>query len=519
MMGSKASQLLQKILHPVESFLQNNMDMKECSVDETQDKAQLNIFNSENEDRTSSSIFSLVINDPRISSGKAEDQTSTGIQDSTLGPVSSQCFRDGESMNLWHAANGIDPPVEESVLCTEKHSQRMAFYCLNDQSRSMLNEPFKEPCSRVCPVLLLNNNHRKNSIVRWSIILPLSWVKTFWIPLVSLGGRAVGLREKHWIACEVGLPYFPSDFPGCNAYSCFMENEAADSVRNAELRPPSVRPLCVPASPPWDVVYHTFNKKNIIGSDNQMFPNTLSSKNMNNLATNYLEDSHRAPCCKDVSFDGLVPRSSRLLARFLSGINNCQLHLFPSMPERTSCMYKIMKDKDISNQGLEENILLNYNHKLCFIRILLHAYKDGVFEDGAVVCAPNLSDFAFMTSRSDNKFELQIQDTLLRSYFVQPSSGKWDLQVPSDPVAKESHRWPIGFVTTGFIHGSKKPVAGALCEAVLLARLREEQWNAVPAKRRKKEIYVLVRNLRSTAYRLARAEIVLEQQEQDVEYM
>lgn len=142
------------------------MDMKECSVDETQDKAQLNIFNSENEDRTSSSIFSLVINDPRISSGKAEDQTSTGIQDSTLGPVSSQCFRDGESMNLWHAANGIDPPVEESVLCTEKHSQRMAFYCLNDQSRSMLNEPFKEPCSRVCPVLLLNNNHRKNSIVR-----------------------------------------------------------------------------------------------------------------------------------------------------------------------------------------------------------------------------------------------------------------------------------------------------------------------------------------------------------------
>lgn len=62
-------------------------------------------------------------------------------------------------------------------------------------------------------------------------------------------------------------------------------------------------------------------------------------------------------------------------------------------------------------------------------------------------------------------------------------------------------------------------MAGALCEAVLLARLREEQWNAVPAKRRKKEIYVLVRNLRSTAYRLALAEIVLEQQEQDVEYM
>ena len=62
-------------------------------------------------------------------------------------------------------------------------------------------------------------------------------------------------------------------------------------------------------------------------------------------------------------------------------------------------------------------------------------------------------------------------------------------------------------------------MAGALCEAVLLARVREEQWNAVPAKRRKQEIYVLVRNLRSTAYRLALAEIVLERQEQDLEYM
>ncbi|XP_074368379.1 ribonucleases P/MRP protein subunit POP1-like isoform X1 [Apium graveolens] len=518
-MGSKASQLLQKILHPVKSFPQNNMDLKECSVDETQDEPQLNIFYSENEDCTSSSIISLVVNDPRIVTGKAEDQTSAGIQDSILESVSSPCFRNGESMNLWHAANGIYPPVEESILCREKYHQRMAFYCLNDQSSSMLNEPSKEQCSTVCPILLLKNSHPKNSIVRWSIILPISWVKAFWIPLLSLGGRAIGLREKHWIACEVGLPYFPSDFPGCSAYSCFMENEAADSVRDAELRPPSVKPFCIPISPPWDVVSYAFNKKKITGSENHIFPDILSSENMNNLATNSHKDFHRDPCCKNgVSFDGLVPRSARLLARFLSGINNCELHLFPSMPERKSCINKIMKDIEISKQGLDDNILVNYDHKLCFIRILIHAYKDGVFEDGAVVCAPHISDLAFMTSRLDNKFELKIPDTLLRSYFVQQPTGKWDLQEPSDPAGKESHRWPIGFVTTGFVHGSKKSVAGAFCEAVLLARLREEQWNAVPAKRRK-EIYVLVRNLRSTAYRLALAEIVLEQHEQDVEYM
>ena len=64
---------------------------------------------------------------------------------------------------------------------------------------------------------------------------------------------------------------------------------------------------------------------------------------------------------------------------------------------------------------------------------------------------------------------------------------------------------------------SKKPSAEAICEAVCLAYLRNEQWSEMPAKRRRKEIYVLVRNLRSTAYRLALATIVLEQQGEDVE--
>ncbi len=66
---------------------------------------------------------------------------------------------------------------------------------------------------------------------------------------------------------------------------------------------------------------------------------------------------------------------------------------------------------------------------------------------------------------------------------------------------------------------SKKPVAEAFCEAVLLAHLREEQWNEIPLKQRRKEIFVLVKNLRSSAYRLAMASIVLEQQEDDMEFL
>ncbi|XP_058085178.1 ribonucleases P/MRP protein subunit POP1-like isoform X3 [Magnolia sinica] len=100
----------------------------------------------------------------------------------------------------------------------------------------------------------------------------------------------------------------------------------------------------------------------------------------------------------------------------------------------------------------------------------------------------------------------------------QQQSGKWELQIPEDPVARQSHRWPIGFVKTGFVRGSTKPVAEAFCEAALLARLRGEQWSEMQEKGRP-EIFVLVRNLRSAAYRLALATIVVEQQVEDMEFM
>lgn len=29
----------------------------------------------------------------------------------------------------------------------------------------------------------------------------------------------------------------------------------------------------------------------------------------------------------------------------------------------------------------------------------------------------------------------------------------WELQLPEDDVASAYHRWPIGFITTGFVHG------------------------------------------------------------------
>ncbi|MCD7448317.1 hypothetical protein HAX54_040758 [Datura stramonium] len=120
-----------------------------------------------------------------------------------------------------------------------------------------------------------------------------------------------------------------------------------------------------------------------------------------------------------------------------------------------------------------------------------------------------------ISSKSEiSKGELQVPESFVRSCFSQQASGKWEFKVPEDPAAKESYILPIGFITTGFVRGSKKPVTVDLCKAVCLAHLREEQWKAVGVRKRRK-----VRNLRSTAYRLALASIVLEQWEDDVECM
>lgn len=54
---------------------------------------------------------------------------------------------------------------------------------------------------------------------------------------------------------------------------------------------------------------------------------------------------------------------------------------------------------------------------------------------------------------SDNREELQIPQSSVGLYFEQQPSGKWQLQIPEDPIAKELHRSPLGFVTSGVVRG------------------------------------------------------------------
>ncbi|CAN4115014.1 unnamed protein product [Withania somnifera] len=533
--GSRASELLQKILHPATCSSVNSSLMKYTSYIENDDQI------------LSSAIFSLTVNDPRFLNEDITDpleakgqnilscnQDENGVngtpkKDMKLRSCSS-LEREGspglsECVDLWDSKECMDPPIEESILCMEKHVKRMELFRIGDMKAGRQQPSVEKRFSRFCPILLLKSDKQKTSIVRWSIILPLCWIKVFWISLVTNGAQAIGLRERHWIACDLGLPCFPREFPDCNAYSCFMALEEAAYNEKSELRSPHTRTWKVPVSSPWDSVRLALEGLSGAGHGRMQHEQLSPNDKIKNLKVNTpysrkcitadTESSCSAP------FNGFVARTSYVLTQFLDGISGSHLLLFPKVLHRIKCISKFMKDEGILNEDTDRALYqINRDQKLCLVRVLLHAYREGSFEEGAVVCAPQIDDVMLFTTRSEiSKGELQVPESFVRSFFSQQATGKWEFQVPEDPAAKESFRLPIGFITTGFVRGSKKPVAVALCEAVCLAHLREQQWKAVGVRKRRKEIYVLVRNLRSTAYRLALASIVLEQWEDDVECM
>ncbi|KAJ0810242.1 putative ribonuclease P [Helianthus annuus] len=473
-MGSKASQLLQKILHPVSSMSEKSSCLRKCSL-----------MGAVEEHTPCSGISSFTVNDPRALTNENTEF-------------------DSSYTDLWDAEKGLCCPVEESVLCMEKHHQRLLSFCLPDKNSADIDASTGIHSSRVCPIILIRRNKLMDSVTRWTIILPLSWVKAFWVPLVSIGARAIGLRERSWVACEARIPNFPSEFPECDSYASLTEAEADAMDKEAALRPASVKTFSVPVPPPWNCVRFAFKMNPAKSKTTQTCSNESDA-----VAEPALPNDHI-----------VVARSSRTLSGFLNTINGDRLPLFLHFCDKNTCLSKIIKDEKVLDHDLNmDSFLGNQYRKVCFVRVTLRAFKEGAIEDGAVVCAPRLADIKLWISGSNNKGELQVPPSSVATYFAKQDSGKWEFRVPEDPAAVESNRWPIGFITSGFVQGSKKPSAGGLCDAVLLARLRHEQWSSVPLKRRKKEIYVLTRNLRSTAYRLALATIVLEHQQEDFDYV
>ncbi|MED6110832.1 hypothetical protein PIB30_046453 [Stylosanthes scabra] len=527
--GPRTIQILQKMLHPITSVSDNHCQLWEHVATEDRASQKTSSSVSENEDRFSSlKILSLNVKDPRQLCGKGtissvepsspelvngaqetihEELEKTGdLASSTWSKLQNNQY---DNNDLWYAkSRWLRTPLAESVICNEKHRRRLVHYCLDDVESGEANSLTKEQCSSSCPIVLVKHD-RKDLFSRCSIILPLSWVKAFWIPLISNGAHAIGLQEMHWIAHEIGHPAFPSDFPDCKAYSCFMSAKAAAFDQKAESRPPSKRPIRVPIMPPWHIIRSTLNRK--INAVETTDVSTLEGlTNVNSLPNKI--DSGNSLC------DGTVARTGSVLTTFLNETKGGQLLLFPYVADGDEKITKFIKGEVNLNLCCENSLISDY--RLCFLRVHLRPFKKGLFEEGAVICAPHPSDISLLTSCIEKSEGLQLPQSALESYFKEEHSSKrWEMHVPDDSNAKEYHRWPIGFVTSAAIQGSKRLVAGGFCEAVLLANLREEQWKEMPVKRRKKEIYVLVRNLRSVAYRLALASVVLENQENDTEFM
>ncbi|XP_022727953.1 ribonucleases P/MRP protein subunit POP1 isoform X2 [Durio zibethinus] len=423
--GSKAFQLLQKTVHPVSCIVENCWQLQKCSIaKDGDDFHNKNSFKLVNEEHVSScAILSFSIKDPRVLPSKratdfAEPDSVLDMQEvevndcvnltgyldkneEVASPSRSKPEGNGilsYNKNLWDASCGIDPPEEEHELCMEKHQQLMGFFCLDDPKSGSTKTSNNVQSSRSCPILLLKNNNEKGSPMGWSVILPINWAKVFWLFLVSKGAYAIGLREKHWVACEIGLPYFPSDFPDCNAYLSLKEIEAAASRQDAEQRPPAIRPFRIPIPPPWNVVHAAFDKLSlrvkeaeISGGENMVGKNSMTNSSCER------SDVTSFKCLN--SFEGTVARTSNMLTDFLNGIHGEHLLLFPQFQNSKSSLVKVMKDKSMMGKGQNEISQISYSHKLCFVRVHLQAYKEGVFEDGSVICAACLTDISSWTSR------------------------------------------------------------------------------------------------------------------------
>ncbi|KAJ0245541.1 POPLD domain-containing protein [Hirschfeldia incana] len=481
--GAKASQLLQKTLHPVTSSENPPSILRKCSMEKAEVK---NVDDPYKEESISScAILPRFVIDPRLIPNNPCDDSTMSVQmtkTEPTEPLEMTASTEAETFKcFWDANSDLYRPEEENILCWEKHQSRMKSFCIDDSADEYPYISSSRPrSSRSCPLLLLKHRKLEDTATGWSLILPLSWVKVFWNTFVSKGAQAIGQREKRWISGDAGLPFFPSDYPDCKAYSSLKMSEAADLEEKAQKRPLALRPFRIPIPPPWSSIHLT----RCVGDS--------SDRKLTSGETSGVEIFING----GKLFDGIVARTPDSLPT--------------SLQTFTNRVETIQEDETKARAGIHQSS----GDKLCLVRVLLHAFKEGSFEEGAVVCAPSLADVSLLKSGCSEGDEerVTIPQSSVSCYFQEQPSGTWELNVPEDPHTKQFHRWPIGFVTTGFVRGSKKPTAEALCDAVLLGRLREEQWRGKDVKRRKKEIYVLVRNLRSCAYRLALATIVLEQQ-------
>lgn len=155
--------------------------MKKCSaheVDDPMESGNTSFFDN-GPQISSSAVLSLVVKDPRTLTKNVgvvvPDAKLVGNEEfkskeqavSSLPKHEAEC--EHEFGDLWDASKVVDPPVEESILCAEKHCKRKELFCLGHKGSGSQNATVDKQLTRSCPVLLLKNGNFEESITRYIV--------------------------------------------------------------------------------------------------------------------------------------------------------------------------------------------------------------------------------------------------------------------------------------------------------------------------------------------------------------
>ncbi|WJZ95111.1 hypothetical protein VitviT2T_013902 [Vitis vinifera] len=224
----------------------------------------------------SCAILSLTVNDPCNLPEKKTTVVPEVASNKVLGDASKNEAMEttslvgNQDMDLWDASNGLSPPMEENVLCMEKHHRHLGFFCLRIVrlrlekiqrdflwgGGSLDSKPYLVKWDTVC------SDRRRGALGARCLhsLNKASFVSGIGALLQKgrpFGDKAFVVNMGIWK--EVELPYFPLDFPDTDAYSSFMATEATSNEKE-KLHPPSMRALRVPIPPPWVSVRLGFDK-------------------------------------------------------------------------------------------------------------------------------------------------------------------------------------------------------------------------------------------------------------------
>ncbi|KAG5099423.1 hypothetical protein JHK82_044475 [Glycine max] len=203
-------------------------------------------------------------------------------------PISTKTARDAQETK-YKERSELGGKLEENNFHYHGQKLKIAILILMIYDSGEAISSTKVQCS-ISSLILLLKNDMKELIIGWSVILPLSWIKAFWILLISNGAYAI----VQWETPDLST---------------------------------------------WE---HLTNAISLPNPCHGNFEISNSNSGSNSL-------------------DGIVVRTDGK-ARMSKFINS---------------------ELKLDQRHRKSDI---YDHKLCFVRVHLHPFKEGCFEEGAVIC-------------------------------------------------------------------------------------------------------------------------------------